>query len=258
MYNNKLAAAILVDGRVLREHSGDTVYLPFGAEYEIRLKNLDASRRACAKIYIDGTLATQSGVIIRPNQTLDLERYIGDCLDQGNRFKFIERTERIEQHRGIDVEDGLIRIEFQFEAEPRANFGSWHSTPWHATQPYDGRRNVWRGASYTKGAGGTDCDHYSATNITCSTAATNSASVNDAGITVPGSISSQSFGQVYDFVPVSPTYSMVLRLLGKTVNTPVSKPVTVKTKPKCVTCGHTNRSGAKFCSECGTGLALVA
>jgi rRNA maturation endonuclease Nob1 len=37
----------------------------------------------------------------------------------------------------------------------------------------------------------------------------------------------------------------------------VLKAITVKTKTKCHTCGTTNKSGVKFCRECGTSLELV-
>ena len=52
MYGNKLAAAIKVNGKVLREFK-DTVYIPFGAEYTILVKNLE-TKRAIVNIFIDG------------------------------------------------------------------------------------------------------------------------------------------------------------------------------------------------------------
>ena len=33
--------------------------------------------------------------------------------------------------------------------------------------------------------------------------------------------------------------------------------VTVKTKAKCQTCGTSNRSGTRFCKECGTALEII-
>ena len=44
MYESKLAAAIKVNGKVLREFNKDTVYIPFGSEYSILLKNLNTKR----------------------------------------------------------------------------------------------------------------------------------------------------------------------------------------------------------------------
>jgi tRNA(Ile2) C34 agmatinyltransferase TiaS len=52
---------------------------------------------------------------------------------------------------------------------------------------------------------------------------------------------------------------MVIKLLGELANnTPVLKPVTVKAKPKCVTCGHQNKATANFCNKCGTALEIFA
>jgi rRNA maturation endonuclease Nob1 len=54
-------------------------------------------------------------------------------------------------------------------------------------------------------------------------------------------------------------HSIVLKLLGETPdNKPVEKAVTVKHKPKCVTCGKQNKAHAKFCTECGTALEIFA
>ncbi len=84
-------------------------------------------------------------------------------------------------------------------------------------------------------------------------------SLNDVGITVPGSKSTQSFTTTTIGVLESQKYSIVLKLLGETPdNKPVLQPVNVKMKPKCVTCGKLNKANAKFCSECGTALEIFA
>lgn len=119
MYSNKLAVAVKANGKVLREF-GDTVYVPFGTEYTILIKNLN-SVRAQVTIHIDGTNATEdTALVIWPNQELELQRFIKNGnLSEGNRFKFIERTAKIENGpRGAKIDDGLIRIEYQFEYVP--------------------------------------------------------------------------------------------------------------------------------------------
>lgn len=116
MYSNKLAIAVKSNGKVLREFK-DTVYVPFGSEYTLLIKNLN-SVRAQVKVSIDGTDMTDGvHLVIQPNSEIELERSIkGGNMNKGNRFKFIERTQKIEDGpRGIKVEDGLIRIEYQFE-----------------------------------------------------------------------------------------------------------------------------------------------
>ena len=133
MYGNKLAAAIKVNGKVLREFK-DTVYIPFGAEYAITIKNLHTTR-AVVNVYIDGDNMVPGGLVLNAGQSVDLERSIkNNNLTEGNKFKFIERTNSVENHRGIGVEDGLVRIEYQFE-QPRPVINI-SQTLWN--QPYYG------------------------------------------------------------------------------------------------------------------------
>lgn len=115
VYSNKLVACVKVDGQILREQ-GETVTVPFGSEYSIYLKNLN-SVRVQVKVSVDGQDATEgTWLVIQPNSSIELERFIkGGNLSRGNRFKFIERTGKVEKHRGVGAEDGLIRIEYQTE-----------------------------------------------------------------------------------------------------------------------------------------------
>ncbi len=238
MYESKLAAAIKVNGKVLREFK-DTVHIPFGSEYTVLLKNLNTTR-AVANVFIDGENAVPGGLVIDPGREVDLERWIKNGnLTEGNRFKFIERTSSVEQHRGIGIEDGLVRIEFQFE-QPRPIF----NTPWITASGYDNKiypqGGIMRGMDVT----------YSANNVTCSA----TSAVSDVGITVPGSHSSQKFSTAYVGALESIKHSMVFKLFGGTM----PKPITVKHKPKCVTCGKQNKATSKFCQECGTALEIFA
>ena len=287
MYDSKFLAVIKVNSKVLREFK-DTVYIPFGSEYQISIKNLHV-KRAIAHITIDGTEAVPGGLIINANQTIDLERFVKD-LNKGNRFKFIERTESIEQHRGVKMEDGLIRIEFQYEIDyPKFEFPKkWEEpgyNPWGGGyyppgypswgQTGDGR---WLNSQPTSVSGSTDsgiqtkgilrgavatsacCDQLSAQAMNISTASVGKAQsfMNDAGITVPGSESSQKFSSVLGFPVEVEKHVIVLKLLGETPeNKPVQTPVTVKHKPTCITCGRTNKANAKFCTNCGTALNIV-
>lgn len=115
VYQNKLVAAIKVNGKVLRENAG-TVLLPFGSEYSLYLKNLN-SVRVLVSVSIDGKDATDgTQLVIQPNSSIDLERYIRNGnFDRGNRFKFIERSAEVEAHRGIEADDGIIRVEYKTE-----------------------------------------------------------------------------------------------------------------------------------------------
>lgn len=244
MYESKLAAAIKVNGKVLREFK-DTVHIPFGSEYTILLKNLNTTR-AVVNVFIDGNDMVPGGLVLDPGREVDLERSVKNGnLTEGNRFKFIERTGNVEKHRGIGIEDGLVRIEFQFEQPPR---------------PIVWNTSSISGGIYPQGGilRGVNDVHYG---VTCSTASYDATSVNsshavlnDVGITVPGSRSDQKFTTAYVGALESVKHSMVFKLFGGTM----PKPITVKHKPKCVTCGKQNKATSKFCQECGTALEIFA
>ena len=242
MYESKLAAAIKVSGRVLREFK-DTVYIPFGSEYSILLKNLNTTR-AVINVYIDGEDMAPGGLVINAGQEVDLERSIknGNLLE-GNRFKFIERTGAVEQHRGVKLEDGLVRIEFQFE---QLRPIIWNTTS--ISGPIYAQGGLMRGFGNSTG------DVWPAGSVTCS-ATYDSYSKNDVGITVPGSHSTQKFQTVSVGALEATKHNMVFKLLGGEA---VKEAVTVKHKPKCQTCGKQNKATAKFCTECGTALEIFA
>jgi hypothetical protein len=285
MYSEKFAVAIKVGGKVLRER-GDTVHIPFGTEYTIMLKNLNTVR-ALVTVTIDNTdVGNGVSFVVPPNDTVHLERFVKD-FNTGNRFKFIERTAGIEQHRGIDISDGLIRVEYQFE---RVSIPlSWNNTKvdtWPkyrdtgtpTFRPYGdlmGNSNTYGDAGSNTVRGRESYDTHLTSTFSSNATSSNvkglsanasdtpqyinmAAVTNDVGITVPGSISNQLFHTTASFLTESASYAIVIRLLGVTEQkTPVKTAVTVKSKPRCVTCKHQNKSSAKFCTECGTSLLIV-
>lgn len=282
MYGNKIAAAIKVNGKVLREFK-DTVYIPFGSEYTILVKNLH-TQRAVVNIFIDGDNVVPGGLVLNAGQEVDLERSIKNGnLNEGNRFKFIERTGAVEEHRGVKLEDGLIRIEHQFEkpyVPPQVVGPTWGNTyikgnDWIVPQGTISTNSynvggVLRSVDISKGEqvkamATTAINNYCADNGIVAQSeyhegsATMDSYVNDVGITVPGSKSEQKFQTTYMGAMEAEKHNMVIRILGQTANNkPVEKPVTVKAKQKCDTCGHTNKATAKFCSKCGTSLVIYA
>ncbi len=239
MYESKLAAAIKVNGKVLREFK-DTVYIPFASEYSILLKNLNTTR-AVVNVFIDGEDMVPGGIVLNAGQECDLERSVKNGnLTEGNRFKFIERTGAVEQHRGVKLEDGLVRVEFQFEQPYRPI--------WNSTQISGG---IYPQSSIMRGM---DVSYSTNATLNSVTASATSAAF-DAGITVPGSRSDQKFSTTHVGTLESVKHSIVFRLLGGEA---VKEAVTVKHKPKCVTCGKQNKALAKFCQECGTALEIFA
>ena len=277
MFNNKMVAAIKTNGKILREFK-DTVYIKFGSEYSILLKNLHTTR-ALVNVFIDGDNIVPGGLVIDPGKEIDLERSIrSGNLNEGNKLKFIERTSTIEQHRGVKLEDGIVRVEFQFERPHVPVQQGWDQLARTPINAYPGSitgsfniNGSLRGVDYSKGmamgaAAGQSIDLYcAANNIGTSMLSASyhdgqatSRAFNDTGITVPGSTSNQKFTTTHMGAMENEKHSMVFKLLGETEdNRAVREPVTVKMKPKCVTCGKTNKATAKFCSECGTALHVV-
>jgi hypothetical protein len=276
-YKKNFVCAIKVNGKVLRE-SSDRVELPFGSEYSILLKNLDSVRMQ-ARISIDGTEAT-GWLIIEPGRDIEVERFVKD-LDRGNRFKFIELTDKIEKHRGNKAEDGLVRVEFRREKiyeSPKVVYHHTYHDYYHHYYPggcYPCYPKDYSYITYTgalNNSGSLFRGPISASGTTCSTSGTlqnmncsvNLMSMsknaelisNEVGITVPGSLSEQKFVSVNGF-ETEQSEVVVLHLVGKKAGAPVKVAKTVRQKLECETCGKKNKSSVKFCAECGTSLERV-
>ncbi len=260
-YREHIVAVLKVDGHILREDH-DTVTLPFGAEYSIMIKNLN-SVRVQAKVSIDGKDVTDGArMIIHPNSSLDLERYIHNGnMNAGNRFKFIERTPEIEEHRGAGIDDGIIRVETWAEVVQPMTIDYYYQQqhPWRTPSPFiDGilRSNSVRPTSSTAKRSGI---RGSSTNFTAPLQG-NDAELQmncDAGITVPGSVSNQQFFTVSDFPVENQSHVLVLKLRGSVGGIKADRPVTVHYKPECSTCGRRNKANSQYCSNCGTALVLI-
>ena len=285
-YKRNFVAVIKVNGRVLRE-SGDQVELPFGSEYSVLLKNLN-SVRAEAQITIDGKVAGP-WYILGPNESVEIERFNNSGnSDRGNRFKFIERTDAVEKGRGVQVEDGLVRVEFKKEKiheQPKVvehhtyhhHYDYWDYRPWKYVEP------VWPyvppvtwcgGITSQSGSslGGSQLMALNNVSLNNSNGLLRSSnfqvkmmksadiqeqSFNDAGITVPGSESNQKFVSVQGFETESPSEVITVKLVGSRGKVRVAKAKTVDQKPRCLTCTKVNKPNAKFCSECGTALEII-
>lgn len=285
MYSNKLVVAIKSNGKILRE-TKDIVHLPFGSEFTVLVKNLD-TKRIKFKLEIDGTDVLGTEIIVDANSETEIKRFIRNGnMNEGNAFKFIERTETIENGpRGIKIEDGIVKVEFWGEyktPQPVYDANYWkgkadgereernrgkYGWPYPMNIPLGGpfygtngvqdaiNGSVLRGISCSTSSAANSMQKIA--NVTAASTENYAESLNDVGITVPGSKIEQAFKPVYGFIAETISNVIVLRLVGKVADKIVEKAITVDHKPKCSTCGRQNKATSKFCTDCGTSLVLL-
>ena len=112
-YKDNFVAEVKCNGKILRIKDG-AVHLPFGSEYTLLLKNLN-SRKASVRVHIDGQdVLDYSSLILEPNSSTEIEGFLSGTVAR-NRFKFIQKTKQVQDHRGDKIDDGLVRVEFAFE-----------------------------------------------------------------------------------------------------------------------------------------------
>lgn len=277
VYQDNFVTVIKCGGKVLRERDG-AVSLPFGSSYSLLLKNLE-SRKASVKISIDGQdVLAGSSLIIFPNSETELQGFL-DGTTVKNRFKFIQKTKEIQDHRGDKIDDGIVRVEFAFEQvkiverrqvihdhfhDHHHHHDYWHPPwvyPWNYTCSGFSR-------STSRGLTGDDIQVYNsslqadsiqsdlASNVKSDAGVMDFFSLpdQDEGITVKGEETYQPFA--YSSIGVlDPSNVITIMLKGtKGGSVTVEQPITVKTKLTCPTCGRRSRSANKYCSKCGTFL----
>lgn len=256
-YKNRFVAEIKLDGKILRLKN-ETAYLPFGSEYSLMLKNMNA-RRASVNIDIDGQdVLDGNSLIIDPNETSELMGFLRGVATT-NRFRFIPKTKKIQDHRGDKIEDGLVRIEFAFE--------KFKPEPWiaqtiqevhnhyHNNIPYIyyGDNSDWA-ITYNRSSGGNLVGNPSNQSFNCNVENLGVTPNKDEGITVKGSQVDQRFNYT-SMGELEESEVIVIKLCGiKGSGIKVSKPLTVKTKLICSSCGIKSKSSFQFCPDCGTFL----
>lgn len=269
VYSNKFVAVVVCKGQIvreLREDEKDVVRLPFGSDYSIRLKNLH-SERAVVNIEIDGQdVLGGSQIVVSPNETADIEGFMEGSTVR-KKFRFIEKTQKIFEHRGDYVEDGIIRVSYQFE-KPKPPFRSY---PHHWERRY-GRRHgdIMRGMCnidhpYTarpcasQGITEEECADNVAINAFDKTLEKyGKPEESEDGITVAGADTYQNFNTTYVGALEPQTHSIVIRILGQTkAGKKFHRPKITRRKVSCPTCGTRNRSRVRYCSDCGTNISDV-
>ena len=109
MYRNGFVASLRVGEKSCEENDGK-VRMPFGSEYLIFLKNKNDKDCVC-DIYVDGKRIGQHELIIRAHSDYLLERFIGESLTSGQRFKFVPLTgDEVSDKK--NPENGIIEARF--------------------------------------------------------------------------------------------------------------------------------------------------
>lgn len=246
-YRNNFAVAIKHNGKILRELE-DLVYLPFGSEYSVLLKNKN-SQKAVVDIEIDGQdVLDGNSIIVGPNQSTELKGFMKGKTAK-NKFKFIKKTEKISNYRGDRIDDSLVRVEYKFEMPPKVPAYNYDQV--YYTSPINSRLS-------SPSIGGNTYGCKSAPVANC---CLNNTSFADTGITAKGSEIKQDFtqGSVGELELSSSV--ITLKLVGNKPSTAgpyvgklVKKPLTVRAKLTCNLCGTKSKSSAKFCRECSNYL----
>ncbi len=245
-YSKGLVASIKCNGKILRDND-NIIYIPFLSEYSILFKNL-TSKKCCISIEIDGEdILNNNKIIINSNETQEIERFFNNDINKGHKFKFIKKTEKIIDFRGDRIDDGIIRIEYQFEKENKTSyiinehFHYYNIPSYPDFNPYIYYNNI---ISTTPQINNND--------ISCNTIS--SININE-GITVRGNESHQSFSYAQINELEDKKYTIIFKLNGyDNKNNELKKEINVKDKLICNICGTLNKSFNKYCRECGTYL----
>lgn len=291
--DSKFIAVVTHNGKILRDFKNDEdnyqIKLPFGEEYGLRFKNMNTTRVAVS-VSVDGQDALDgSRIVIEPNSSHDLEGFMKGSSVK-NKFKFIEKTDKIKEHRGENIDDGMIRVEYQFEKQPaniektiikeiekiRGHEKPWRSPiepydPWHPSRHHptwdytkrsvsDSNKNDSVNPNQTSGIlrGTTNSDSFTTQNLSYSASLSSMPEPdNEKGITVKGSQTNIQYKNAYLKEMEEQKHVMILNITGYKEDKKegkIIKAVTTKQKIECETCGLKNKSSNKFCSECGTSL----
>ena len=281
-YKNLFVAEVKLNGKILRVRDNG-VYLPFGSEYTLLLKNLN-SKRASVNVTIDGEdVLDNSSLVLEPNAETELEGFLRGNTAR-NRFRFIQKTKDIQKHRGDKAGDGLIRIEFAFEKplpEPQIKqvikeVHHHYSPPWTFTY-YNSDQNdpAWMhhdsfdgqttndpnpNIRYTSTSGLSESDGSQCVATACAgnvrslAVEADELPLAEEGITVKGSECNQSF-RYTTMGSLEKSEVIVIQLKGLTESGgDVKEAITVQKKLICSSCGKASKSSFKFCPNCGTFL----
>ncbi len=259
-YDSQFVLCVLHKGAPVREIGGK-VHLPFHSDYKVRLKNKNAFLRAKARVWIDGRQVSNLGdFILKPNETLDIERFLDERMDKGRKFKFVPLSDgRVNDP--TDAENGIIKVEFyrekQWDPPRRGPFTI--SSEKGSFSPHSADANWVYTSTTPLGSinlgGGTTSSCY----VSNSVSSTNDSYIPvNAGATVEGGHSGQQFTYAVDFQTETYPTTLELRIRGidrsemDWEDLPGNPGRPKKRIKFCPNCGAKRHGMVKFCGSCGT------
>lgn len=258
VYKDNFIAVLKHNGKIMREING-RVKLPFGSEYSILLKNKD-SRAAVASIEIDGEdVMAGYRYIVPGNSTRELKGFLKG-MNAKNRFRFIKKTKEISKFRGDRLDDGLVRVEFWYEQKQEQPWVIYNNWPINLTDWNSGTSDGFGTHQFTYTSNSSGLTKQSSGVVTAAYNVSHDVAqpLPDEGITVKGSKTNQQFHYGNVGTLESSSSVIVIKLVGKTERAgrvvKVRKPITVKTRITCPTCGKKWRPSLNFCGRCSTAL----
>lgn len=260
MYREDYVLAVRQGNQTLKEEAGK-VLVPFGDTYELRLKN-KRGRDAIAFIYIDGKSAVKGGLVVKAHSHIDLERFVEDNLNSGNRFRFVSINDRRINDKG-EPENGTIEVKFHEVKETRQLTFPWPEVHHYHYDEYPWARPLWRrpwhrgdivycSSASGKGQALSSSASYSCGSVTPTGSASGPMNVlrsaqlgnaGEAGATIEGPRSDQSFQTVSMDYDKDKCVLISIQLAG----------YKKASGHFCPDCGFAAAYG-KFCSHCGAKL----
>jgi len=255
MKTNQPSAYIALNNNRLKAYA-DVIYLKDGDEFQIELFN-PYQVSVLAKIYINNSLISTSGLVIRPGQRYFLDRFI----DTNKKFKFntytVDSGTTPEVLKAIE-NNGSVKVEFYKETEVISSRpwtgiiqAPWNSSPF-VGQPYAG--DVFY---YSSGTGNLN----PTTTFTTNSTITNNAQLNahvvssletlETGRIEGGSKSKQSFSTTNQDFEFFACATSTWKILPESAKQTEIKDI----RNYCSSCGtRMKKQSWKFCPNCGEKL----
>ena len=222
---------------------GQSVYLKDGSHFEIELYN-PKTTQVLAKIWINGKLLSESGIIVKPGQRVYLERF----MDVAKKFKF--ETYDVDRSTGTVraiADNGKVQVLFYDEASYQLNGNSgtniWHHPyPTFTSQP-------WQNLNLMSNIGG------SANAFYCASYGPSGPTVMPTSMETGRIEKGESSDQEFEY-----SHGQYNSWNCATVNWQIlpesKKPVEMgEIRSYCTNCGTRNKKSSwKFCPNCGTSI----